>query len=71
MIRVTVNRDGLERGTARNPLLVWRPGAARPQERSSVELEGNVRVVYEPNNPMPDGARVWIEADRATDGTFD
>lgn len=65
MIVVTVNRDGLERGTATNPIRVENPaiGSAAIAECSEVVLTGEVRVVYRPDYPRADGARVWIEAD--------
>lgn len=62
MIRVTINRAGLERGTAENPIRVENPAGAIA-ECSEVELLGSVRVVYRPDYPRADGARVWIEAD--------
>lgn len=62
MIVVTVNRDGLERGTTPQPIEVhWADGQS--EAAAEIRLLGDVRVVYRPDTPRQDGARVWIEAD--------
>jgi hypothetical protein len=65
VIIVTVNKDGLERGDAVRPIRVYQPDGII-FETSSVGLEGGVRVMYNPEHPRQDGARVWIEASRVT-----
>lgn len=60
---VRVNRDGLEKGTAEKPILVEESG--RVEEASEVTFPKGARIVYEPESPLPDGTRVWIEAPAA------
>jgi hypothetical protein len=72
VIRVTVNRDGLERGTAERPITAVNDSSGRRVETAGpLYLRGTVKVVYAPAEPLQDGARVWIEADSAVyaDGT--
>lgn len=63
MIRVTVNRDGIDKGTA-NPIRIERPGLLTA-DCAEAELRGNVRIVFRPDAPLADGTRVWIECDDA------
>lgn len=37
---------------------VWKGATAH-----EIEITGTVRLVYDPNNPLPVGARVWLELD--------
>lgn len=64
MIRVTIDRDGLERGTAKFPIRIEETtGRGRTwRARGEVSLDGDVAIIYSPNDPLKDGARVWIEA---------
>lgn len=63
MVRVTVNASDLQKGNPRNPIIV-EDSAGRQHEGCSATLHGDVAVRYDPQG-LPNGARVWIEAERA------
>ena len=64
MIRVTINRDGLDKGATDRPILIEEAdGQRRLWEASEVRLSSNARVIYRPEDPLPNGAVLWIEAD--------
>ena len=61
---VRVNRDGLEKGTATKPIIVTAP-SGHCFDAAEVSFPSGARLVYEPDNPLQDGTRVWIEAPAA------
>jgi hypothetical protein len=61
---VRVNRDGLEKGTAKQPILVTTP-SGHCFDAAEVSFPNGARLVYDPENPLLDGTRVWIEAPAA------
>lgn len=65
MIRITVDRDGLDRGTATRPLRTYNSMTGRTRHFAELWPEGDVRIIYSPDAPLQDGARVWIECDSA------
>lgn len=64
MFIVRVNRDGLEKGTAEKPIIVQFPNG-HCFDAAEVTFPKGARIVYEPEAPLPDGTRVWIEASQA------
>jgi hypothetical protein len=59
----TVLRN-LKRGENKPPLRVSYGKYGKPRYRRSIEFDcRNVKVVYDPKNPLPWGARAWIEID--------
>lgn len=61
---VRVNRDGLEKGTAKQPIMVQTP-SGHCFDAAEVSFPKGARLVYEPDHPLQDGTRVWIEAPAA------
>ncbi len=60
---IHVNKPQIDRNRkhkTEEPVITIRQG-----DRSSrchlVEIQGKCRVIYQPNNPLPCGAKVWIE----------
>lgn len=54
----------------RNPPLTIRQGR-RITRAYEVDLVGPVKVVYRPDKPLSCGARVWIECEGVSGGSFD
>ena len=38
-------------------------GAWQHKFHKGIEIEGKIKLVYSNSNPLPSGARVWIEVD--------
>lgn len=51
----------LPRGKQVPPLRVSRGKHGRPRRYWAMMIPGPVKVMYDPEHPMPWGARVWIE----------
>ena len=45
------------------PISVRKTQSGKPTYCHSAEFDGFARVVYDPDNPLPCGARLWIEVD--------
>lgn len=66
MKRVRVLRDNIDKGDP-SPILVEsvdsRGFVTFKVEAAEVNMQGNVRMVYDPEHALADGTRVWIECD--------
>lgn len=65
--RVRVNRASLDNRAERAhwPIIVENVQTGARRDAREVNLEGNVKIIYNPDEPLQDGTRVWVEADRA------
>lgn len=65
MARVYINRhvvaSNQKTGERQPPITIFRKGRAFPA--TSVEIIGEARIVYSPEKPLSNGARIWIECD--------
>lgn len=59
--RVTISRDGIDKGDAR-PILVEDTANGRTMQARRVRIDGPSDVVFDPAG-LANGARVWIETD--------
>lgn len=68
MIQVIVNRNTIIRnaytGSNDPPFSVLRSGQ-NAELAHEVKLKGDATLIYRPEKPLLDGARVWIEAEDA------
>ena len=53
--------SNLKHNTSKPPIRVSEGRYGKPTYWYAYEATGKVRVVYRPNQPMPWGARVWLE----------
>lgn len=65
--RIRVNRASLDNKAERPswPIIVENVLTGARRDAAEVALEGDVRVIFNPDSPLQDGTRVWIEADKA------
>lgn len=67
-VKVIVNRHVVEAnarlGRSDPPLSIVRPGK-RVQRAHQIRLKGDATLIYRPQAPLKNGARVWIEAQDA------
>ena len=65
MIYVTVCKNvvlrNLKRGEHKPPLRVSRGKYGKPSYCSTLRHYGSVKIVYDPEHPLPWGARAWVE----------
>jgi hypothetical protein len=59
--RVRVDAAGLEDGTADKPILLERVETGRVTRHRALLFQGVTAIVYQPDEPLQDGTRVWIE----------
>lgn len=52
------------------PIAIRKTRSAKPQYVESVLVAGPCKVVYDPDRPLPCGAKVWVET-LNDDGTRD
>lgn len=58
----TVLRN-IKRGENNPSLRIGRSKYSKPTYAHTFEANGKVRIVYDPKNPLPWGARAWIEVE--------
>ena len=63
MIVVTVDRDGLDRGTVSQPFRID-PHGRSTIYAACIRFPDGAEGVYFPDAPRMDGARLWIECDK-------
>jgi hypothetical protein len=63
VIRVTVNRDGIDKRVAL-PIETENLKTGRKAKAAEVQITCG-RMVYRPDAPLADGTRVWIECEAA------
>lgn len=55
--------SNLKHGKNEPPLRISHGKHGKPDHRHNFEFNGRARVIYDPKNPMPWGARAWVEID--------
>lgn len=65
--RIRVNRASLDNRAERPswPIIVENILTGVRRDAAEVKLDGDVRIIFNPDSPLQDGTRVWIEADTA------
>ena len=53
--------SNLKHGKNDPPLRISEGKYGKPIHRHEFEFQGKGRIVYDPQNPMPWGARAWVE----------
>jgi hypothetical protein len=61
MLRITIDRDGIDHGST-HPIRVHAPD--RVYYAVAVRIIGDSDLIYEPDAPLVDGTRLWIECER-------
>lgn len=64
--RIRVNRASLDNKAERAswPIIVENALTGARRDAAEVKLDGDVVIVFRPDEPLQDGTRVWVEADK-------